>query len=62
MRISVISVVERNGLVVAWVRAVAPKAGAKIMIGLQFEPERRSAGAGWWEEAYDRALAVLDVA
>ena len=58
MSISVVSLVQRNGLAVARARATAPAAGARIWIEVVFEP----LGGDPWSEAYDRVLALLDVA
>ncbi len=41
IRISLISVVERNGKAVARARALAPDAGAEIWLKVVFEPSDR---------------------
>lgn len=58
MQISLISVVPRDGIVVARAKATAPAAGSRIWIEVVFEPSDSEP----WGEAYDRVLAVLDPA
>ena len=54
MRIGLVSLVERDGIVVARARAMAPAAAARIWVEVVFEPS----GNDWWAEAYDRGYVV----
>ncbi len=58
VEISLISLRERNGMVVARANALAPAAGSEIWIKVEFERGECEPS----EEAWDRALSVLDPA
>lgn len=60
MQISLISVVQRNGIVVARARAEAEQ--ARIWVEVQFIPPTGARGAELWARAIDEALKYLDIA
>ena len=58
MRVSVISVIERNGIVVARARVEAEK--ARIWVEIPFTPQLEATKANLWQEAHDQVLRYLD--
>jgi hypothetical protein len=62
MTIRLVSLVERAGHIRARLRAEAPGIGARIWLEVKFSVPANSQRADWMEEAYDRALSVLDPA
>ena len=60
MDIRLMSVVERDGQVRARLNARAPEKNIRIWLEVSFETPANSNRADWMQEAYDRALAVLD--
>jgi len=62
MTIRLISVVERERRVRARLRADAPEAGVRIWLEVTFDAGPCSNRGAWAQEAYDRALSVLDPA
>lgn len=62
MTIRLISAVEKDGIVRAKLRATVPGLGTRVWLEVRFRPPPRTGRAQWMEEAYDRALRVLDPA
>lgn len=62
MTIRLISLVERDGHIRARLRAEAPALGVRAWLEVGFSAPANSQRADWAEEAYDRALSVLDPA
>ncbi len=60
MQISLISLVQRNGIVVARARVEAEQ--ARIWVEVWFPRPPGATNAALWDEAYDRVLTVLDPA
>ena len=62
MTIRLISAVEKDGIVHAKLRASVPGLGTRVWLEVRFRPAPCTGRAQWMEEAYDRALRVLDPA
>lgn len=60
MTIRLISLVENDGHIRARLRADAHEIGVRMHIEVRFTASADSKRVVWMEEAYDRALAVLD--
>jgi hypothetical protein len=60
MTIAIMSISKRQGRVHANVRVDAPEIGATASIDLEFSPPPGTDAADWREDAYDRALMMLD--
>ncbi len=60
MTIRLVSVVENDGNVRARLRAEAPAIGTRVWLEVRFRLEAGSRHRDWAQEAYDRALMVLD--
>ena len=62
MDIRPISVVEDDGQVRARLNVRAPAIGVRVWLEVRFRTPANSNRAEWAQEAYDRALSVLDPA
>lgn len=62
MTIRLISLVERDRHIRARLRAEAPAIGVNMWLEVSFRARPHSSRGDWAEEAYDRALCVLDPA
>lgn len=60
MKITITSMTGRRGTVRAWLHA--PSIGARRRVAIRFRPAPGTGPVGWREEAYDRALMMLDPA
>ena len=62
MNIRLVSVVEHEGQVCARLNARAPEKNIRIWLEINFKAPANSDRTEWMQEAYDRALSVLDPA
>lgn len=62
MTIRLVSARKKEGKVLARLRAEAPGIGTRAWLEVKFEIPANSRRGDWMQEAYDRALRMLDLA